>query len=164
MENASKALIIAGAILISIVIISLGVVIIGQGQDVVNDSNMDKQKISSWNQQFMQYEGTSVSGSNVNTLINDVISNNIIATRDGNTNKVISLVGSTPSGKTAANTPTFTNGYACIIAEGLSSAGTQGTTGTKACTKKAKPGVTYTVTAKNNKDGYVSYFKIEPNS
>lgn len=34
MENASKALIIAGAILISIVLITLGVVILGQGQEV----------------------------------------------------------------------------------------------------------------------------------
>ena len=39
MENASKALIIAGAILISIVLITLGVVILGQGQEVVNSSN-----------------------------------------------------------------------------------------------------------------------------
>lgn len=47
MENASKALIIAGAILISIVLITLGVVILGQGQEVVNSSNMDAQAISS---------------------------------------------------------------------------------------------------------------------
>ena len=91
MENASKALIIAGAILISIVLITLGVVILGQGQEVVNSSNMDAQAISSFNSQFTQYEGDSVTGSRVNTLINAVISSNTVSNRDGEVNKLINI-------------------------------------------------------------------------
>lgn len=91
MENASKALIIAGAILISIVLITLGVVILGQGQEVVNSSNMDAQAISSFNSQFTQYEGDSVTGSRVNTLINAVISSNTVSNRDGELNKLINI-------------------------------------------------------------------------
>ena len=91
MENASKALIIAGAILISIVLITLGVVILGQGQEVVNSSNIDDTAIQSFNQKFTQYEGTNVSGSRVNALINAVIANNTVAKRDGEENKLITI-------------------------------------------------------------------------
>lgn len=104
MENASKALIIAGAILISIVLITLGVVIIGQGQSVVNSSNMDDQQVSTWNQKFTQYEGSSVSGGNVNALINAVISNNVIAKRDGEEFHLIEItVGGADNGKFPSN-------------------------------------------------------------
>ena len=94
MENASKALIIAGAILISIVLITLGVVILGQGQEVVNSSNIDDTAIQSFNQKFTQYEGTNVSGSRVNALINAVIANNTVAKRDGEENKLITISSS----------------------------------------------------------------------
>ena len=91
MENASKALVIAGAILISIVLITLGVVILGQGQDVVNSSNMDATAISSWNSQFTQYVGTNVTGSNVNALMDSVVANNIISKRNNESNKYITI-------------------------------------------------------------------------
>ena len=45
MENASKALIIAGAILLSILIISLGILIFSQAQDTINSINMSEQEI-----------------------------------------------------------------------------------------------------------------------
>ena len=38
MENASKALIIAGAILISIILISIGIMVIQAGNSVVSDA------------------------------------------------------------------------------------------------------------------------------
>lgn len=108
MENASKALIIAGAILISIVLITLGVVILGQGQDVVNSSNMDAQAISSFNSQFTQYEGDSVTGSRINTLINAVISSNTVSNRDGELNKLINITV-TESDGIKLNTITVSN-------------------------------------------------------
>ena len=89
MENASKALIIAGAILIAIVLITLGVVILGQGQDVVNNSNIDDVQVQQFNNKFTQYCGTKVTGANVNALLNAVVSNNAIATRDGENDKRI---------------------------------------------------------------------------
>ena len=46
MENASKALIIAGAILLAILLISLGIYIFSQAQSVVNDSGFTKAEIT----------------------------------------------------------------------------------------------------------------------
>ena len=77
MENASKALIIAGAILLAILIISLGIMIYNQASGVVNNNAMSEVDISSFNQKFMQYTGTNVRGSQVNALLSQISSNNI---------------------------------------------------------------------------------------
>ena len=57
MENASKALIIAGAILLSILIISLGIMVYNNAKNTVGSSNLDKQEIQTFNSQWEQYEG-----------------------------------------------------------------------------------------------------------
>ena len=75
MENASKALIIAGAILLSILLISLGIMIFSQAQDTVNNSGMSKAEIESFNSQFLKYEGTR-KGSVVKSMVNEVIASN----------------------------------------------------------------------------------------
>ena len=49
MENASKALIIAGAILLAILIISLGILIYKQASGVVNNNAMSEVDISTYN-------------------------------------------------------------------------------------------------------------------
>ena len=77
MENASKALIIAGAILLSILIISLGIMIYNQAAGVVNNNAMSEAEINSFNQKFEQYLGERVRGANVNALVSAVNSNNI---------------------------------------------------------------------------------------
>ena len=77
MENASKALIIAGAILLAILIISLGILIYNQASSVVQDNAMSTVEIQQFNQQFTQYEGTSVRGSTVRALYQAVLSNNV---------------------------------------------------------------------------------------
>ena len=82
MENASKALIIAGAILISIVLITVGVAVLNQGSDVANSSSMEGTQLQTFNQKFNQYEGT-ISGSKVKALLNAVITNNQAETTKG---------------------------------------------------------------------------------
>lgn len=72
MENASKALIIAGAILLAILIISLGIMIYQQAAGVANESSMDDVEIMSFNSKINQYEGTNVRGAQVNALLNQV--------------------------------------------------------------------------------------------
>ena len=52
MENASKALIIAGAILLSILIISLGIMIFRQASGVVDSNAMDEVAVSAFNQKW----------------------------------------------------------------------------------------------------------------
>ena len=51
MENASKALIIAGAILISILLISIGIILINSGKDITSTgtAGMQNQKIQIFN-------------------------------------------------------------------------------------------------------------------
>lgn len=82
MENASKALIIAGAILISILIISFGVIILGQGSEVINNADMSEAEVSSFNGKFEAYEGAKVNGSNVKQMIKIVYQNNIQNSND----------------------------------------------------------------------------------
>ena len=77
MENASKALIIAGAILLAILIISLGIMIYNQASGVVNNNAMSEVEIQSFNQKFEQYLGDNVRGANVNSLLSAVRNNNI---------------------------------------------------------------------------------------
>ena len=77
MENASKALIIAGAILISILLITIGIVLINSGRDVVDTgtAGMNSQQIQTFNAQFTPYEGTK-KGSEIRGLWNAVASSN----------------------------------------------------------------------------------------
>ncbi|MGN1296899.1 MAG: hypothetical protein ACI4VH_00460 [Clostridia bacterium] len=75
MENASKALIIAGAILLAILLISLGIMIFNQAQTVVNGSGMTEAEITTFNSKFQKYEG-SQKGSVVKSLINDILAVN----------------------------------------------------------------------------------------
>lgn len=76
MENASKALIIAGAILISILIVGLGVIIYNNVSDTARSSNLDEQEITAHNSPFESYFGNAVSGSNVKALLTKVSANN----------------------------------------------------------------------------------------
>jgi hypothetical protein len=162
MENASKALIIAGAILISIVLITLGVVILGQGQDVVNSSNMDATAIQSWNSQFTQYQGTRVTGAQVNALLDSVVSNNNVSNRNGDTNKVIAI--KMIAGKNSSNQIAIMNTYARTKTDGtLQSASTSHNQecGTSSITTKAKSGALYEVTFAYNTQGFVSVIGIK---
>ena len=77
MENASKALIIAGAILLAILIISLGIMIYNQASGVVNNNAMTEVEVTSFNQKFEQYLGDKVRGANVNSLVSAVNTNNM---------------------------------------------------------------------------------------
>jgi len=98
MENASKALIIAGAILLSILIISLGIMIFNQASGVVDSNAMDEVAVASFNQKFQQYEGNNVRGANVKALLSTIAQNNL--TNSGDESKQISVTfGSDDKGK-----------------------------------------------------------------
>ena len=75
MENASKALIIAGAILLAILLISLGIIIFSQAQDTVNNSGMTQAEVQTFNGQLVKYEG-SQKGTVVKTMIQEVLAIN----------------------------------------------------------------------------------------
>ena len=76
MENASKALLIAGAILIAIVLISLGVMILGQGSNLVKNANMSDAEITTYNSEWEQFVGGNIGGNLVRQMINKVSQHN----------------------------------------------------------------------------------------
>ena len=82
MENASKALIIAGAILVSILIVGLGVIIYNNVSGIASGTNLDSQEITAHNSPFEGYFGDYVSGSNVKALLTQVQANNSAANRN----------------------------------------------------------------------------------
>ena len=82
MENASKALIIAGAILISILIISLGVLVYNQASSTVNKANLNSQEAQAQNSKFESYFGTDVTATEVKNLLSEVRTNNLTASRN----------------------------------------------------------------------------------
>ena len=76
MENASKALIIAGAILLSILIISLGIMVYNNAKNTVGSANLSKQEIQTFNSQWEAYVGSNKTASEVRTMIQAVIASN----------------------------------------------------------------------------------------
>ena len=100
MENASKALIIAGAILLSIAIIGIGMSIFKQASDTINKSNMTETEMAQFNAKFESYEGNR-KGSNVKQLITAIMTNN--AAEDGTTERKVSVTtAKTTTGATIA--------------------------------------------------------------
>lgn len=92
MENATKALIIAAAILIAIVLISLGVFVLGQGTTMVKEnSDMTENEVAALNSKFESYFGKKVSGTKVKQLQNAVAQHN----RTADSDKQITLFGVT---------------------------------------------------------------------
>lgn len=94
MENASKALIIAGAILIAIVLITFGVIILNQGSEVIKSSSMTETEVATFNAKFTTFEGDNVRGSKVNSLLNTVVQHNLSQDDEG---KKVSVGKSTGS-------------------------------------------------------------------
>ena len=79
MDNASKALIMAGAILISLALVGLGVYIFSISSDLQDDTTqqMDVMAAQTKNKQLSNYAGDKVRGSSVNALMDLVRTLNI---------------------------------------------------------------------------------------
>lgn len=80
MENASKALIIAGAILLAIAIIGVGMFVFQQVSGIITDNaDFSSEEIEAYNQTFTAYEGNNVKGTNAKTLCKKINSHNLAA-------------------------------------------------------------------------------------
>lgn len=75
MENASKALIIAGAILLSILIIALGMGVYNQAKNGMGNADLSGTEVNAHNSKFEAYEGR-MKGTEVSALITTIKSNN----------------------------------------------------------------------------------------
>ena len=94
MENATKALLIAAAVLIALLIISGGIVIYNQASQTVESVNMSAQEVQAFNDQFLKYEGKGKRGTEVNALLKTVLNNNIAEyAEDQNSAKIITING-----------------------------------------------------------------------
>lgn len=72
MENASKALVIAGTVLIAVFILSVGIYVFVSFSEVSykNEEENSKQAIAQYNNKFTKYEGTDMTIHDVVTLVN----------------------------------------------------------------------------------------------
>ena len=78
MENMSKAVIIAGAVLIAILLIGIGIALLNSSTPVVDQAseNINSQAVHMFNSKFETYFGERVSGAKVKAFISKVIANN----------------------------------------------------------------------------------------
>ena len=78
MENASKALIIAGAILIAILLISVGIFVLNSMNKPIDQVSQasDSQAVQMFNSKFINYSGQIKTVSEIKSLVMLVIANN----------------------------------------------------------------------------------------
>ena len=136
MENATKALLIAGSILIAILLIAMGVKIFNSTSGTVESaqSTMDATSVAMFNNKWYKYVGTNKSKSTVISLLNDILVNNstnsnrkvyITLSEGGSTNGSINessdisgLISETSSSEKSAFTikvATDSDGYVNLI-------------------------------------------------
>lgn len=77
MENATKALLIAAAVLVAILIISLGLVVYNMAAETVNSQNLSQQEVQAQNEKFARYDGDNKRGSEVNAMLRTVLQSNM---------------------------------------------------------------------------------------
>ena len=109
MENASKALIIAGAILLSILIIALGMGVFNQAKEAMSGSSLSAEKAAAFNSKFEDYFGTSVKGTRVRALC-DLVKNNNLTADESETYTIIINGYSDPAEISNTLKPSVVNG------------------------------------------------------
>ena len=137
MENASKALIIAGAILLSILIIGLGMFIYQQASGAMSNANLDPQKAQAYNAEFKNYEGT-ISGTNARALYEAIAAHNRVNVDDYSLQITLTIGGTDLTGGV------YEPSKAAIMPENT-----------------LKAGQTYHVTFDYNKSGYITKCNIK---
>lgn len=101
MENASKALVIAGAIILVIVLITLGYNVIKNNSDIINKGNTDQAQVEAFNSEFENYAGSGKKASDVRNLCSKVFAKNGTETKN-QTNHTITLTYENATGNTSA--------------------------------------------------------------
>ena len=76
MENATKALLIAAAVLIAILIISFALIIYNMASETVGNVNLSEAEMAQFNAKFTAYEGERISGAQINALTTSVLMHN----------------------------------------------------------------------------------------
>lgn len=149
MDNASKALIIAGAILIAVMLVSLGVMLYNTAAGVAETTvgSVDALGVSGFNAQFETYLGTGKSKSQAAGLISKVLANNA-------NNDIIIYVDftSTSTGTVASKTGASTTSELSAIRDGINAV------------RNVRYNITVDTTNGYNNDGTIKTLKIEMTS
>ena len=77
MENATKALLIAAAVLIAILLVSLGVGVFTTASEQMGDMDLSGYQIQEHNNKFTPYVGESMSAADVNSLLTTLFNHNL---------------------------------------------------------------------------------------
>lgn len=79
MENAAKALLIAGGILIALVIISTGIIVYTRTRDLheYESAAREEEQVRKFNQEYTAYDKKELRGIEIITITNKAINNNI---------------------------------------------------------------------------------------
>ena len=104
MENATKALLIAAAVLVAILIISLGLVVYNMAAESVGSVDFSDSEIQAFNDKFTRFEGENESGSDVNALVQTVMNSNL-KEASAKTNRFITVSGAVALTSGATQTP-----------------------------------------------------------
>lgn len=140
MENASKALIIAGAIILSILIIGLGMYIFQQANSAAEGTNLDPQKANAYNSEFLQYEGTR-SGTDTKALVKAIKNHNRVNVDDAT--QQISIKTGGPAPDTTAEPAATVDAVDVTGGDNI------------------KSGYTYKITFQYSKGGYITICYID---
>ena len=92
MENATKALLIAAAILIAIILISLGIAVVQKGSNALEQADLSDTEKQSYNMKWQNYESSNASVTEVNNLLATVLNHNVNEKAEG-TNRYITASG-----------------------------------------------------------------------
>lgn len=93
MENATKALIIAASVLVTMLIITLGLVIYNKTAETADRINMSGYEIQAFNEKFDKYNGEKYTGSEVMAMIKMVFNHNRMQVAEGTDNLVSVYMG-----------------------------------------------------------------------
>ena len=147
MENASKALIIAGAILLSIIIISLGIIVVNNTRGTINNANLNSEEIQTFNGRFEAYCGTAKSNAEMNALVQAIAASN--GAQNGKSDQ--HYIGITVSDTIAT---TYYTGGSVTAAQATAGSVTY---------PSFSAGITYKATPTTGADGYINAVSIEKN-
>lgn len=95
MENATKALLIAAAVLVAILIISLGLAVYNMAAETVNSQNFSQQEVQAQNEKFARYNGTNKRGSEVNAMLKTVLQSNMDLSATNKSDGFVTVTGET---------------------------------------------------------------------
>lgn len=121
MENASKALLIAGAVLIVIVLISIGVMIVNSSSEMTEQigETTSNHAVTAFNSTFNSYQGIQ-KGSSIKRLLQSISTNNATASNSSGHIITVTIISATSSEALSAtnNSTTITQAAAKIVKSG----------------------------------------------